>query len=624
LIQFPAEKSDHYTIPDSVTSIGPRAFYKCSSLTSVTILDSVTSIGTAAFSGCSSLTSVTIPDSVTSIGRGTFRSCKGLTSVRIPDSVTSIGETAFFGCSSLTRIVFEGNAPLIDSKAFSRISHNATIIVNSGATGFGEEFENLPVVKLTSLHDAARDDNLVIVHVLLDSGVDMNEKDADGITPLHHAIVNGHKEIADLLHANGAVSDVHEAITLNNKNYFIKKGHPYFILDNTELLTADTIAEDFCTIEIKSSIPNSDIYFTLDGSTPSFESQEYETPLQLNDTRTLQAIVYNNDYSQSIVSEKIKVEVVPTYTIKINQVEVGNVNIVDGTTLDPLPLKDRYRKGEKVMINVTPNEGWKGWGFEGISHFLCGRWGDGGCSLEITVESDMEFTPIFYTTDFKLNTLGKGVIRIHNENKLMPPSNYQYGSIIMFEAIPDDDSYLYKWAGIFSGNRYLKKLKITEPNPSITAIFRELKDGEVRLAVGEYGNGHVEMIPDKDVYQKGETVIIKAVPHEPDMFVGWSDLDTSSPKIELQVENNVNHNAVFTGSQMSPPEVLIGRTWLNDHYEKSFRVFTNGLQFFVPQFSRDLKKWQSGSLMKVTNMTSRDWYLPFEEEPMIFFRILSY
>ena len=85
-------------IPNSVTSIGNRAFYDCSGLTSVTIPNSVTSIGQSAFSGCSGLTSVTIGNSVTSIGSSAFSYCSGLTSVTIPNSVTSIGEGTFQYC----------------------------------------------------------------------------------------------------------------------------------------------------------------------------------------------------------------------------------------------------------------------------------------------------------------------------------------------------------------------------------------------------------------------------------------------------------------------------------------------------------------------------------------------
>ena len=69
------------TIPNSVTSIGDRAFRGCSSLTNITIPSSVTSIGEFAFSGCSSLTSITIPDSVTSIGWGAFYDCSSLKTI---------------------------------------------------------------------------------------------------------------------------------------------------------------------------------------------------------------------------------------------------------------------------------------------------------------------------------------------------------------------------------------------------------------------------------------------------------------------------------------------------------------------------------------------------------------
>ena len=46
----------------SVTSIGGKAFWGCTGLTSIIIPDSVTSIGGKAFCVCSGLTSITIPN----------------------------------------------------------------------------------------------------------------------------------------------------------------------------------------------------------------------------------------------------------------------------------------------------------------------------------------------------------------------------------------------------------------------------------------------------------------------------------------------------------------------------------------------------------------------------------
>ena len=48
------------------------------------------------------MSSITIPDSVTSIGERAFWSCDRLTSITIPSSVTSIGEYALCGCEKLT------------------------------------------------------------------------------------------------------------------------------------------------------------------------------------------------------------------------------------------------------------------------------------------------------------------------------------------------------------------------------------------------------------------------------------------------------------------------------------------------------------------------------------------
>ena len=122
------------TIPDGVTSIGGSAFFGCSGLTNVVISASVTSIGDYAFSGCSGLTSITIPDSVTSIWDSAFFGCSGLTSIMIPDSVTSIGGYAFYGCSGLTNVVIPASVTSIGYSAFSGCSGLTSITIPDSVT----------------------------------------------------------------------------------------------------------------------------------------------------------------------------------------------------------------------------------------------------------------------------------------------------------------------------------------------------------------------------------------------------------------------------------------------------------------------------------------------------------
>ena len=100
-------------IPDSVTSIGYQAFYGCDGLTSITIpFVGADGTGSTAFSYIfddvpESLKEVIITGG-TSIGMRAFYECSGLTSITIPDSVTSIGRGAFYNCSNLIAINFQG------------------------------------------------------------------------------------------------------------------------------------------------------------------------------------------------------------------------------------------------------------------------------------------------------------------------------------------------------------------------------------------------------------------------------------------------------------------------------------------------------------------------------------
>ena len=123
-------------IPNSVTSVGDYAFFKCSSMTSIEIPNSVTSIGEEAFSYCSSLASIIIPNSVESIGYSAFLYCSSLTSITLPNSVTSIGEEAFLLCESLTSITIPNSVTSIEERVFSFCKSIESIVVESGNTTY--------------------------------------------------------------------------------------------------------------------------------------------------------------------------------------------------------------------------------------------------------------------------------------------------------------------------------------------------------------------------------------------------------------------------------------------------------------------------------------------------------
>ena len=127
------------TIPNSVTSIGDNAFFLCKSLQSVTIPNSVTSIGYNAFFLCDSLQSITIPNSVTSIGDGAFYWCESLQSVTIPNSVTSIEDYAFFGCESLQSVTIPNSVTSIGDGAFNWCKSLQSVTIPNSVTSIGDK-----------------------------------------------------------------------------------------------------------------------------------------------------------------------------------------------------------------------------------------------------------------------------------------------------------------------------------------------------------------------------------------------------------------------------------------------------------------------------------------------------
>ena len=184
---FEGSSLSSITIPDSVVSIGHRAFADCENLRNICITNNIISIGSDAFYNtayynnentwingalyignllikvdnrsdlyeykikngtvtiadeafyqCWKLIYVDIPKSVTSIGRSAFSGCSNLTSINIPDSITSISDWAFYDCTSLTSVVIPDSVTSIGFNAFLYCSNLTNLSIPNSVTSIGE------------------------------------------------------------------------------------------------------------------------------------------------------------------------------------------------------------------------------------------------------------------------------------------------------------------------------------------------------------------------------------------------------------------------------------------------------------------------------------------------------
>ena len=175
---FEATAISQISFPQSLRSIGMRAFADCTSLKNVTITphftvsdeafcgsgletvvieegvealghsmfastkirevilpQSLKTIGMNAFGSCSELECITLNDGLVTIDTYAFANTN-ITEIVIPQSVTELTDAAFQGCDHLQKVRFEGNAPVVDYVTGVQDMPSYTIYYHANAIGF--------------------------------------------------------------------------------------------------------------------------------------------------------------------------------------------------------------------------------------------------------------------------------------------------------------------------------------------------------------------------------------------------------------------------------------------------------------------------------------------------------
>jgi hypothetical protein len=308
-------------------------------------------------------------------------------------------------------------------------------------------------------------------------------------------------------------------------------------------------------IGLQNIYPNGLVFYTLDGSPPSFLSTPYTAPFVMNQNGVLRALGYSDDFFESGESDPVTILFVPLYSLTTSNYGGGNISIN--------PPGGTYLSNTVVSLTATPDTGWV---------FL--QWlGDASGSSPITnlTMNRQKFVQAVFGTTLSTTAAGGGSVVINPVGNLYP-----YGAVVTLSAIPDPGKFFGIWGNAASGNVNPLVFTVTNANRTVSSLFSVVSGGQAALTVLPVGMGQVSVSPRSNVYSLGSNVTITAMPGTGQSFVGWTG-DASGTQNPLSVTMNQSKliYATFTARPWLQGEPLASegfRLTLTGDYPASYRL----------------------------------------------------
>src|ERR1044071_2109366 len=104
------------------------------------------------------------------------------------------------------------------------------------------------------------------------------------------------------------------------------------------------------SVQLQNVYTNGYVFYTLDGSIPTFTSSQYNGPFVVTNNVILRALGYSTDFFQSGQLDPVAILIVPTYSLRVSTAGGGIV------TLDP--PGGSYLGTTIVNLTATADSGW--------------------------------------------------------------------------------------------------------------------------------------------------------------------------------------------------------------------------------------------------------------------------
>jgi hypothetical protein len=223
-------------------------------------------------------------------------------------------------------------------------------------------------------------------------------------------------------------------------------GAPTFFADG-QVVVGTATRNYSSAVTMQTAFAGGYIFYTLDGTTPTFLSPRYIQPISITNSTSVRAIALSSDLSQSASSPAARIQILA------NSLTLTG----GGGYVSALPSQPLYERGATVTLTARPESDWS-----------FARWAGDASGTNNPVAVSMDSTrrvQAVFTTRVQTNAIGGGKI------VMSPAEPAAYGTTVQLRAMPDPGNVFVVWGGAVSGSTNPQALGLTNGSPLVSALF---------------------------------------------------------------------------------------------------------------------------------------------------------
>jgi alpha-tubulin suppressor-like RCC1 family protein len=295
-------------------------------------------------------------------------------------------------------------------------------------------------------------------------------------------------------------------------------GMPAVFVDGVFAVRPTVSARGSATVSLLTTFSRGSLLFTTDGSDPDFSSSLYVSAIGIEESATLRAIAYNADFTQSVEADPLEIIILPTL----------NTGTEGGGTVAIDPPAGAYFSNDLAVVTAAPAPGWR------FLHWLGDETGTNPAAT-VSMSRNKCVQAVFGAA------LGNTVVGSGGVVRSPAADLYPYGTQVRLAAVPQAGSYFALWGNAATGTNNPLTFPVTNPNPTVTAVFATLPANQHALTVVPDGFGTVTNSPRGNRFGNGTNVTLRALPEPGQEFLGWSGdaSGTSNPLVVTMTQSRV-------------------------------------------------------------------------------------